>query len=78
MRRTRASIAAEKENYIVRLNRLITSDYNSGVERIRYISDRDDEYAEITYDGGHVVMININRQSCGEIYKDVGQAVYGK
>ena len=37
----------------------------------------EEEFAEITFCGGHVVAVNITGDSCAAIYKDVGRAVYG-
>ena len=70
-------VEEEKRNYIARLSLLISSDYRSGVSRIKYTRDLEDEYAEVTYEGGHVVAVNITGDSLGAIYKDVGRAVYG-
>lgn len=67
----------EKRNYITRLSLLLTSDYRSDVESVRYVRDGEDEYAEVTFTGGHVVAVNITGDSCGAIYKDVGKVVYG-
>lgn len=77
MRRSRKAIAEEKRNYIARLSLLLSSDYSSEVEKVRYVPDGHVEYAEITFRGGHVVVVDITRDGCGEIYKDIGQAVYG-
>ena len=66
-----------KRNYIARLSLLISSDYRSGVGHIRYVKDLEDEYAEITFEGGHMLAVNITGRSLGGIYKDVGRAVYG-
>lgn len=78
MRKSRKAIQAEKRNYIARLSLLLSSDYRSEVEKVRYIPEEYDEYAEITFRGGHIVVVDITADSCGEIYKDIGQAVYGK
>lgn len=77
MKRSSKAIVEEKRNYIARLSLLLSSDYRSEVERVRYVPDVDDEYAEITFRGGNVVAVNITGDSCGGIYKDVGAAVYG-
>lgn len=69
-------VEEEKRNYIVRLSLLISSDYRSGVEQIKYTHDKEDEYAEITFEGGHTVAVNITGDSLGAIYKDVGKVVY--
>lgn len=78
MRKTRKAIQAEKRNYIARLSLLLSSDYRSEVEKVRYVPEEYDEYAEITFRGGHTVVVDITGDSCGGIYKDVGHAVYGK
>ena len=67
----------DKRNYITRLSLLLTSDYRSEVESVKYVRDGEDEYAEVTFAGGHVVAANISGNSCGAIYKEVGRAVYG-
>lgn len=67
----------EKRNYIARLSLLLTSDYRSDVESVRYVQEGEEEYAEITFRGGHVVAANITGDSCRAIYKDVGKVVYG-
>lgn len=67
----------DKRNYITRLSLLLTSDYRSDVESVRYVRDGEDEYAEVTFTGGHVVAANISGNSCGAIYKEVGKVVYG-
>lgn len=66
-----------KRHYITRLSLLISSDYRSDVESIRYAREGEEEFAEITFCGGHVVAVNITGDSCAAIYKDVGRAVYG-
>lgn len=76
MKRSRRSIIEEKQNYIARLSLLLSSDYRSEVEKVRYVPDGFEEYAEITFHGGHVVAVNITGDSCGGIYKDIGNAVY--
>lgn len=78
MRKSRKAIRAEKRNYIARLSLLLSSDYRSEVEKVRYMPEEHDEYAEVTFRGGHVVTVDITGESCGQIYKDVGYAVYGK
>lgn len=70
-------IYEEKKNYIVRLSLLLSSDYRSEVESIKYVRDGEEEYAEVTFRGGHMVAANITGNSCGAIYKDVGKVVYG-
>ena len=65
MRKSHKAVTEEKRNYINRLSLLLTSDYRSEVEKI-------------TYRGGHAVVIDVTANSCGAIYKVVGQAVYGK
>ena len=67
----------DKRNYITRLSLLLTSDYRSEVESVRYVQEGEEEDAEITFRGGHVVAANITGDSCGAIYKDVGKVVYG-
>ena len=66
-----------KRNYIARLSLLLSADYRSDVESVRYVQEGEEEYAEITFRGGHVVAANITGDSCGAIYKDVGKVVYG-
>ena len=66
-----------KRHYITRLSLLISSDYRSDVESIRYEREGEEEFAEITFCGGHVVAVNITGDICAAIYKDVGRAVYG-
>lgn len=70
-------IYEEKKNYIVRLSLLLSSDYRSEVESIKYFRDGEEEYAEVTFRGGHMVAANITGNSCGAIYKAVGKVVYG-
>lgn len=77
MRKTHKAITEEKRNYIARLSLLLSADYRSEVEKVRYVPEGYDEYAEITFRGGNVVAVNITGDSCGGIYKDVGAAVYG-
>lgn len=77
MRKTKKAIVAEKENYIARLSLLLSCDYRSEVESVRYAWDGEDEYAEVTFRGGCMVAVNITGDSCGAIYKDVGKVVYG-
>ena len=48
-----------KRHYITRLSLLISSDYRSDVESIRYEKEGEEEFAEITFCGGHVVAVNI-------------------
>ena len=67
----------DKRNYITRLSLLISADYRSEVESIRYVKEGEEEYAEITFYGGHIVAANITGDNCGAIYKDVGRVVYG-
>ena len=71
------NIYEEKRNYIARLSLLLSADYRSDVESVRYVQEGEDEYAEITFFGGHVVAANITGNSCGAIYKEVGKVVYG-
>ena len=78
MRKTKKQITEEKRNYIARLSLLLSSDYRSEVEKVRYYEEDHNEYAKITFRGGHTVIIDITADSCGGIYKDVGTAVYGK
>lgn len=77
MRKTHKAITEEKRNYIARLSLLLSADYRSEVEKVRYAPEGYDEYAEITFRGGNVVAVNITGDSCGGIYKDIGAAVYG-
>lgn len=77
MRKSHKAITEEKRNYIARLSLLFSADYRSEVEKVRYVPEGYDEYAEITFRGGNVVAVNITGDSCGGIYKDVGAAVYG-
>lgn len=44
---------------------------------IRYAPKETAEYAEITFLYGHTVAVDITGNSCAEIYKDIGLAVYG-
>ena len=78
MRKSRKAIQAEKRNYIARLSLLLSSDYRSEVEKVQYAPEGYDEYVEITFRGGHVVRVDVTADSCGAIYKEIGQAVYGK
>lgn len=71
-------IMEEKSNYIARLSLLLSSDYRSEVEKVRYKPEPYEEYAEITFRGGHVVAVDVTGSSCREIYKEVGLAVYGQ
>lgn len=77
MRKSHKAITEEKRNYIARLSLLLSADYRSEVEKVRYVPEGYDEYAEITYRCGNVVAVNITGDSCAGIYKDVGAAVYG-
>ena len=77
MRKTHKAVIEEKRNFVNRLSLLLTSDYRSEVEKIKYATDGYDEYVRITYRGGHVVVIDVTANSCGAIYKTVGHAVYG-
>lgn len=77
MRMSRKAIIEEKRNYIARLSLLLSSDYRSEVKRVRYMQEDYDEYAEITFRGGHTVVVDITGDSCAGIYKDIGHAVYG-
>ena len=52
-----------KMHYITRLSLLISSDYRSDVESIRYEKEGEEEFAEITFCGGHVVAVNITRMT---------------
>lgn len=76
MRKSHKTITEEKRNYIARLSLLLSSDYRSEVEKVRYVPEGYDEYAEITFRDGHVLALNITGDSCGGIYKDVGRAIY--
>lgn len=70
-------IKAEKNNYISRLSLAVSADKGSQVEMIRYAPKETAEYAEITFLYGHTVAVDITGNSCAEIYKDIGLAVYG-
>lgn len=70
-------IYEEKSHFVMRLGLLLSVDPRSGVEKIRYKIEGEEEYAEVTFDGGNCVAVRITADSLGAIYKDVGKAVYG-
>lgn len=70
-------VKAEKNNYISRLGLAVSADKDSQVEMIRYAPKETAEYAEIKFLYGHTVAVDITGDSCAEIYKAVGLAVYG-
>lgn len=67
----------EKRNYVTRLGLLLSVDRNSGVRNAKYKKEGDDEYVEIYYHEGQIVAVRVTGDSCREIFKDVGRAVYG-
>lgn len=67
----------EKRNYVIRLGLLLSTDSRTGIMSAVYKKDGDDEYVEINYHEGQVVAVRVTGDSCREIYKDIGRAVYG-
>ena len=61
------------------LNFTLSQDYFQidGKTLLILCEEGEEEFAEITFCGGHVVAVNITGDSCAAIYKDVGRAVYG-
>lgn len=70
-------IYEEKSHFVMRLGLLLSVDPRSGVEKIRYKIEGNEEYAEVTFNGGNAVDVRITTDSLGAIYKDVGRHVYG-
>ena len=66
-----------KKEFVTRVKLVLISDPRSHVDDVVYLKTKDGEFIVITFIGGSRKVINVNCNSNGANFLEIGRAVYG-